>query len=145
MKSYLTISTTNYCIREITCRCISCNEVFLEHIPNDYELVQLVCNDGKKRYLPTYSKYGYLFLLPHLVDGWSASKTITQKVSDTFISKLSELCPYKVRLSGTSQLQCPHCRSRRISIQEEKICHNVAVDWIEIQEDFIKSLCEGDH
>lgn len=143
MKLYFTISTTNYCIREITYRCITCNEVFLAHIPNDYELVQFICSDGKKRYLPTYGKYGYLFLLPYLVDGWSPNKTITQKVSNTFTAKLSEVCPYKVRFFNMSQLQCPYCGSINNSVQGEKIYRNVAVDWIEIQEDFIKSLNGG--
>ena len=140
MKTYIPILSDDYCIKELTCGCAICGKEFMIHIPNDYELVQFVCSDERKRYLPSYGPYGYLSLLEHLINEWTPGKSITPHISDMFTTKLSEICPYRVRLFTKSQIQCPSCNSTKFIIQKEKVVHNLPVEWIEIQEEFIKKL-----
>lgn len=140
MKAFFPISAEDYCIKELTCRCLACGEAFTEYIPNDYELVQFMCGDGKKRYLPTYGRYGYLSLLSNLVDGWTPNQPITPKISGALTARLSELCPYEVRLTDRSQLRCPRCGGAKISIRKEAVVNNLCVDWIEIQESFLLKM-----
>lgn len=140
MKTYVPISSDDYCIKELTCSCAICGKVFAIHIPNDYELVQFICNDRSERYLPSYGPHGYLNLLQYLISEWAPGKSITPHISDMFAAKLSEICPYSVRIFTKSQIRCPSCNSAKFIMQKEKVVHNLPVEWIEIQEEFIKKL-----
>ena len=40
----------------------------MRQVPSNYELVYFTLENGEKRFLPTYGRYGYLDLLDRLVD-----------------------------------------------------------------------------
>lgn len=46
------------------------------YVPSNYKLVYFTLENGEKRFLPTYGRYGYLDLLDRLVDEWKPNNEI---------------------------------------------------------------------
>lgn len=98
MNQYIEIATNNYCVDKLKCICKKCKNEFWDYLPTNYELVCFSTENGEKRFLPTYGKYGYLYLLSKLVDEWREDDEITKEISDKFETEIQKLIPYKVTL-----------------------------------------------
>jgi len=130
MKKYEEISIENYCIQKLKCKCNKCNFEFSEYTPLNYELVCFEDKDGKKYFLPTYGKYGYLDLLGKLVEGWNSDEMITQSVTEKFEMKLKEITPHD--LSLFHKVKCPNCKTDEISICNRNTLLDYPINWLKI-------------
>jgi len=129
MKQYTKICADNYCIDQLQCVCEECKNKFLDYFPTNYELVCFSLDDGKKIFLPTYGKYGYLDLLSKLVDGWKQTDAITKIVLDKFLRELQKIIPNKVVMD---KAKCTVCGSYNIRVINRQTKLNLKVDWLEI-------------
>lgn len=134
MNPFMEISADNYCVDELNCVCKTCTKKFSECVPSNYELVCFLLENGEKRFLPTYGKYGYLDLLGRLVSDWNPAKPITKSVSNQFIAELQNITPYKIR---ESLLQCPSCGSSAIQVMKRTAQYGRTVKWLEINQSLI--------
>lgn len=135
MKQYTKIYANNYCVDQLQCVCEECKTIFLDYFPANYELVCFSLEDGKKKFLPTYGKYGYLDLLSKLVDGWKQTDAITKIVLDNFLQKLQKIIPYKVVMDKT---KCTVCGSYNIRVINRQTKLSPKVDWLEIDKDSLE-------
>ena len=138
MNPFMKISLDNYCVDELDCVCKTCKKEFSECAPSDYELVCFLLENGEKRFLPTYGKYGYLDLLGRLVSDWNPAKPITESVSNQFIAELQNITPYQIK---EYQLICPSCGSTAIQVMKKTAQYGRTVKWLEINQ----SLIDNDH
>lgn len=130
MKQYTSVSTENHCIQELECICNDCNNQFSELIPLNYELVCFEDEVGKKYFLPTYGKYGYLDLLDKLVEQWHYNENITKNIVEKFERKLNEITQLKV--SMVDGVRCPFCKSENIFICKRNTLEKYPVNWLKI-------------
>ena len=133
MSQYIEISSNNYCVEELRCLCTKCKNMFSEYVPSNYELVCFLLENGEKRFLPTYGRYGYLDLMDRLIDKWEHNDKITEKNRKRFIVELQKITPYKVM---ANKIKCPLCGSYHIQIMRRNLQSNTAVKWLEIDMDF---------
>lgn len=138
MEKYKEIKADNYCIQKLECRCDNCNNKFIEYTTANYELVCFEDKDGKKYFLPSYGKYGYLDLLEKLVEGWDYSGEITKSVTEKFERKLKEITPYDVFLFH--RVRCPKCKTTDIFICKRNTLLNHPIKWMKIDTDKCKNL-----
>lgn len=139
MKNYIEVSMENYCIQELECRCNECNNQFPEYMPLNYELVCFKDDVGKKYFLPTFGKYGYLDLLDKLVDEWHPNENITKHIVEQFEKNLDKFTQHKVSMFD-SNIQCPFCKNNNILISKRNTLVNYPVDWLKIDIDSIQDL-----
>ena len=123
----------NYNIQRLQCVCTECRCEFNEFNAADYELVCFENNEGEKIFLPSYGKYGYLYLLKKLVKGWDNRHSITKSVTDEFEKKLANFTPYRVSLF--QKIKCPNCKSFDIHVSQRENLFNFPVKWLEIDTD----------
>ena len=100
--------------------------------------MEALLENGEKRFLPTYGKYGYLDLLGRLVSDWNPAKPITESVSNQFIAELQNITPYQIK---EYQLICPSCGSTAIQVMKKTAQYGRTVKWLEINQ----SLIDNDH
>lgn len=132
MRQYRQILTNNYCIEELTYFCEKCQKKFFECVPSNYELVYFTLENGEKRFLPTYGRYGYLDLLDRLVDEWKPNDEITESISIRFITELQKITPYKVMFN---EVKCPFCGNHNVLIMQRSPRFNRSIEWLEIDVD----------
>lgn len=130
MKDYKEISGENYCIQELECMCNECKNHFYDYMELNYELVCFRDEVGKKYFLPTYGKYGYLYLLEKLVDEWSAKDEISKKISDKFEKELNKFTQNKVKING--RVECPFCKKCNVSINKRNTIAKGPINWLKI-------------
>lgn len=130
MNNYKEISMDNYCIQELECNCDDCNSQFFDYMPLNYELVCFEDEVGRKFFLPTYGKYGYLYLLEKLVDEWTANGKITKDVTEKFEKKLSRITQHNVTIYG--KVKCPFCNKHNIFINERNVLVKSHINWLKI-------------
>lgn len=138
MKNYREVSIENYCIQELECRCNDCNNQFSEYTTLNYELVCFEDEVGKKYFLPTYGKYGYLDLLENLVDGWDLNEKITKKVAEEFEKKLNKFTQHKVTMFD--RVRCPYCKKDNVFIRKRNTLANCPINWLKIDIESIYDL-----
>lgn len=107
-------------------------EKFFECVPSNYELVYFSLENGEKRFLPTYGRYGYLDLLDRLVDEWKPNDEITESISNRFITELQKITPYKVMLN---EIKCPFCGNHNVLIMQRSPRSSRTIEWLEIDID----------
>lgn len=130
MKDYKEISVEDYCIQRLECICNDCKNQFYDYMELDYELVCFKDEVGKKYFLPTYGKYGYLYLLEKLVDEWRPNDTITKNITEKFEKKINEVTQYKVTLSYMAE--CPSCKKCNVFINKRNTIVKGPINWLKI-------------
>lgn len=130
MKDYKEISVKDYCIQELECICNDCKIQFYDYMELNNELVCFKDEVGKKYFLPTYGKYGYLYLLEKLVDEWSPNDTITKNITERFEKKINEVTQYKVTLSY--RVECPFCKKCNVFINKRNTIVKGPINWLKI-------------
>jgi len=130
MKDYKEISVEDYCIQELECICNDCKIQFYDYMELNYELVCFKDEVGKKYFLPTYGKYGYLYLLERLVDEWNENDRITKMVTEKFERKLNEITRYSVTLCN--RVSCPVCKQCNVFVAKRNIIKNGSINWLKI-------------
>lgn len=130
MKDYKEISIENYCIQELECICNNCNNQFSDYMALNYELVCFEDEVGKKYFLPTYGKYGYLYLLEILVDEWSANDKITKKITEEFERKINQFTQQNVTFCN--RVRCPLCKRYNVFIDKRNTIVKGTINWLKI-------------
>lgn len=130
MEKYREITSSDYFIQKLKCRCNMCNFEFYEYIPLNYELVCFIDEFDRKYFLPTYGQYGYLDLLEKLVEDWEMDKQITYKVVKIFEEKFKKLTPCSVSLFH--KIKCPSCSKDDIFVIQREVLKDYPVNWIKI-------------
>lgn len=136
MNKYFEISTNNYCIQKLKCRCNKCKYEFSDIISLNYEMVCFEDNVGDKYFLPTYGENGYLDLLDILVEEWNPNREITKTVTDKFEKRLKEITPFDISLSN--KVRCPNCKADDIFICDRNTHLNYPINWLKIDKKKLK-------
>ena len=75
--------------------------MFSEYVPSNYELVCFLLENGEKRFLPTYGRYGYLDLMDRLIDKWEHNDKITESIRKRFnFKKLHHIKSWLIKSSA---------------------------------------------
>lgn len=124
------ITSDNYVIEELKCRCTVCGFEFFEYMPLNYELVCFIDELGEKYFLPTYGEYGYLDLLEKIVKNWTPDKEITSRVVKSFEERLEKITPIKVSLF--QKVKCPICSKDDVIVIDRTPIKDYPVNWLKI-------------
>lgn len=133
----------NYSIKKRVCKCRNCGKTFILLTPNDNDIVKFKeINGSEVRWLPTFSKGGYIDLMTKLINGHKFNDSIDMKKSKQFITKLQGYVEKTV--AGNSfelsidKMICPQCDSKEVDTLEEKILENPDLEWLKISCDLLK-------
>jgi hypothetical protein len=138
------IMNKSYCLPEIPSiywvnylriECENCLAIFHDYQPNGNELVKFL--EGKEeRWLPTFTKGGYLYLLKKLLPDIDINKEISMKIYTEYIDKLQS---HVKKMNADTNLiladmiqQCPKCGNTSLKTFDEKTLVNPELNWLEI-------------
>lgn len=130
-----------YWVKNIDCKCNSCEVTFSEILPHGNEIIKFIETDGHEvRWLPTYEKGGYFELLKQLVPGFDAkSQEITMSISNKFQSAFEKIQQPSVngkKFRFAKGVICPKCKSNDIKIISDKILLSPTLKWMKYLSEF---------
>jgi Zn finger protein HypA/HybF involved in hydrogenase expression len=132
MNYCLPLLPKDYWIKSIDYKCEDCSVLFNILIPNGDEIVKFKIEGTEEiRWLPTFEKGGYLYLISKLMPNFNKETELTVSFINSFIVKLRNYVKENVVLYETRHC-CPKCGSKKLQISQEKIIKNPKVKWLEI-------------
>ena len=133
------ISST-YAIDRITMKCRNCSYEFkfLEAGGmGGYAIIKYQEVNGEEiRWLPTYGKGGYLYLMQKLLPDFRIENEITQQIAEEFNELLKAYTEPSTRgnLFALARFpkECPSCNSKELATLEEEILDSSDATWMKI-------------
>jgi hypothetical protein len=136
----------DYCLPEIPCKywvtsikciCKSCGHSFDLLLPKGDEIIKYQeCNGNEIRWLPTYGKGGYLYLMVKLIPGFSVSDDVTMQLAKEFNKKLQlHIEPSnngKLFTLADKYITCSKCKSKSIDFGKETVLVTPNLEWLKI-------------
>ena len=100
------------------------------YVASNYEMVCFESEIGKKYFLPTYGKYGYLYLLKFLVEEWNDKDIITKNITNKFEERINRYTEERVVLYNTTK--CPCCKSCNNFVNERNDVNKESINWLKL-------------
>ncbi|MBR4915203.1 MAG: hypothetical protein IKZ42_07995 [Clostridiales bacterium] len=133
---YRAVSTDNYVIDKLMYKCNKCGAEFDDIVPGNYELVQMIAIPGKKVFLPTYGKNGYLDLMKRFVPEWDGKSELTNAMASKFENLIKEHTPYGIFMDCS--VGCPECSSKDLTVTERTTEQNFPIEWVTLDESILE-------
>ncbi|QHI73481.1 hypothetical protein [Aminipila terrae] len=132
-----------YWVNNLTYKCESCGSTFEVLIPNGNDIVKFKeINGSEIRWLPTFSKGGYIDLMTKIIEGHKLNDSIDMKKATLFISKLQGYIEKSSHGNGfelsVDKRICPQCNSENLKIIQENVLVNPELQWLKILCDLLK-------
>ena len=126
-----------YWVDRITLRCVRCGRLYEDTIPSGNELVKFKEIGGdEERWLPTYGKGGYLYLLKKYIPTHPTNAEISIAVAENFMTQLNKRCEQGKHGNGFEfyRKKTPEClcNSRDLETIEEVTLVNPSLLWLKV-------------
>jgi hypothetical protein len=124
----------SYLIIETEYECAKCSSVFECRTSNDNAVVKFVDEQFRQeRWLPTFSKGGYLELVEKCVPGYRRQEELTMQVFRQFEFAF-ERYQHKPATGGNwsvaSGCHCGCCGSSKLKYRSEKLLNSPPIEWL---------------
>ncbi|MEF2969294.1 hypothetical protein V3851_26325 [Paenibacillus sp. M1] len=126
-----------YWIKKDIYMCKSCGHEFEYFMSNGDDIVKYKEKDGYEiKWLPTYTKGGYLDLMQKLIPNFKYNDQITMRIAKEFNSKLSYYIEKssngKIFILDDAVVFCNRCNSKELQNVGEIILTSPQISWLKI-------------